>query len=103
MLALVLLAVLGCVTVPRYSQAPKVCSRKNVWPYRVDVYLEDDQGHAEYVGWAEPGQRRCADWTLPGSKGNWAYVLLDARGQPTDIRRDHPFQAWALMGRTPDY
>lgn len=88
---------------PRYSQAPKVCSRKNVWAYRVDAYLEDNAGHSEYVGWLDPGEKKCAPWMLPGSLGNWAYVLLDAKGQPTDVRRDHPFQAWTLMGRTPDY
>jgi hypothetical protein len=103
LLALLLLAQLGCVTGHIYSQAPKICSRKNVWAYRVDVFLEDDQGHSEYVGWVEPGERKCTGWDLPGSRGRFAYVLLDAKGEPTDIRRDPYFQAWALMTRTPDY
>lgn len=98
-----LLLLVGCASASIYSQPPKVCSRTNVWAYRVDAYLEDNAGHSEYVGWIEPGAKKCVGWTLPGNLGNWAYVLLDARGEPTDIRRDKPFQAWALMSHTPDY
>lgn len=101
--ALLLLTLLGCLTPPTYSQPARICSRKNVWAYRVDVFLEDDQGHSEYVGWADPGERRCTVWAMPGSRGRWAYVLLDAKGEPTDVRRDNYFQAWALMAQIPVY
>jgi hypothetical protein len=100
-LCLTVLVLIGCASLRNLGTStppPSICSQRNVWAYRVDVYLEDDAGHSEWVGWAAPGGHVCAEWTLPGSRGRWAIVTLNAKGEPTDVHRTPWFQSWALVG-----
>lgn len=76
---------------------PSICSKPNVMPHRVDVFLQDNENHVQWVGWIEAGGHICAEWTLPGSRGRWGFG--DNYG-PVRWER-HWFHSWTIRGRSP--
>lgn len=95
MKAFLLLAPLltGCLAaLGSYTAPSSICSKRNDFPYRVEVFLQDDEGHSQWMGLADPGNQFCGTWVLPGQKGRWGFAPLDG---PVRWERVW-FQAWGL-------
>jgi hypothetical protein len=94
----VLAAVLGCAplaTIGMHTPPPSICSRPNVRAMRVELVLQDNEHHLEWIGNADPGGHVCAVWDLPGDLGRWGMVSPGVKDVP-DTTWDAWFQAWAL-------
>lgn len=80
---LLLFAIWGCAplsTIGTYNRDPYICSKPNYFGMRVDVVLQDNERHQQWIGWANPGTAVCGYWSLSGDRGRWGYVRLNGRG-----------------------
>lgn len=92
--ALLLVLCTGCLAaIGSYSRAPSLCSRTNMHPHRVDVFLQDEERNTQRWGVAAPKEHVCAEWTLPGGRGRWGFGHPDGR-----VEWSVWFQASALRG-----
>jgi hypothetical protein len=80
-------------TIGTHRGGASICSRTNARPRRVDVLLQDNWHHLEWLGTIDTGGHVCTEWDLPGDRGRWGFVV-DAAGR--DTIWDGWFQAWAL-------
>lgn len=83
--------VFGCAA--GFSAAPQVCSRRNIMPYRVDAWLQDDAGHLQWIGWVATDDSICTRWTMTGNRGRWGFS--DVGGGRIQWDRVW-FNGWAL-------
>lgn len=82
-------------TIGTYTRDPQVCSRVNAGAARIEVVLQDDRHHVQWIGNADPGGHVCGSWSLPGDRGRWGYVSRGVR-DGMDTTWGLWFQAWAL-------
>lgn len=72
-----------------------LCSKPNIFQYRVQVYLEDDRGQQQWVGFMDPGGHVCTTWPFGiEARGRWGYAPSAADSVTWDMRW---FDAFAVM------
>jgi hypothetical protein len=50
------------------------CTQVNIMPYLVHIWLQDERGTVQWMGYLHEGERMCLRrWPFPGRRGRWGY------------------------------